>query len=925
MIRSGIIALTMGRQKELSAIVLLVSVILSIFSLRVDIDAAIPLSHVVVEFSGCESVTAGPVCHYRPNQGLTLWTSGPKRPTVYIDGSVIKVQLEPFERGYKIKIIVPAAAKQLEVKFPSGGSWVLPVEPARLPARLQRAEILRRNGNKGEALRIVEPYLSDPDVEISTWALGRAARIHRSQGHLQQAIRNLYGAIEIDRQHGFVSAEYHDRFALTYTLTKQVRDFAAANRALNGLDNIRTHFSVGEAARFYYRGLLFKESGNLAAAIGPLREAERRADRIDLRGLNQDARLAGIGVLQQLGRFEESLIILEKLDMNRIASAPVCPRAQLLNDVAWFRFYAETSLFTAPDLSKARALAERALEAARQCREPRRTAFTLSTLAWILLEMGNVDEADRLNQELGSLVQDYDIRNYATNLRAHVLLKTGRVDEALTLFSTLQNSADLSFRPRLALSSAWGTARCFVALNQLEKANRAYEDARKVLEEQASLIPLGVGRWAFLGHYHQIAAEQLDILLQLARPKQVIEVARLSRTSGLRFLERASRIAQLDTRERRRWNALVSRYQAQRDRRDALASKTTSGRARDVGRYLSELRRAEKERDRLVREALAVLGGQPKTPLTTVHNLPAGTLVIGYHRLPRGWLAFAVMGELTRTARLPELHLDTMDTRQLASELLSPFRKMINDAGRMILLPAGKLSRLSIHALPFDGTKPLLAQMPVSYSLDLTPVPTSAESDEKAVVVLASQPQRKLPMAKQEALYVTEQVRAGGNHADLVYAEKSDREDIEALLTSKNTTYLHYVGHADYSKAEDGSKSGLDIKTNYRLEAQDILMFRRVPRRLFLSGCKTASTWSITSVGLGVATAFLLAGAEDVVAASDDVTDQLAYAFSKQVLARGTFPSNADPSVAVRKAQLELYARQTPGWHKYRVMTRSIR
>jgi CHAT domain-containing protein len=131
---------------------------------------------------------------------------------------------------------------------------------------------------------------------------------------------------------------------------------------------------------------------------------------------------------------------------------------------------------------------------------------------------------------------------------------------------------------------------------------------------------------------------------------------------------------------------------------------------------------------------------------------------------------------------------------------------------------------------------------------------------------------------------------------------------------------LHYAGHGTFD-GPDGWESGLPLAGGGRLTVADVLALRRVPSLVLLSGCETARTAAEGQVaGLGIAQAFVLAGARVVVAATRRVDDALAARLMKAVY-RALGAGDRDLAAALGKAQLAI-ATESPDqdWSSFEVL-----
>lgn len=98
----------------------------------------------------------------------------------------------------------------------------------------------------------------------------------------------------------------------------------------------------------------------------------------------------------------------------------------------------------------------------------------------------------------------------------------------------------------------------------------------------------------------------------------------------------------------------------------------------------------------------------------------------------------------------------------------------------------------------------------------------------------------------------------------------------------------------------------------------DILTLPSVPARVILSGCETAQTSALASQDLGLARAFVVRGAREVLATARPVRDEVARAITMAVHQPGAH----DLAEALRRAQLDLMARDpSADWAAFRVVS----
>jgi hypothetical protein len=371
-------------------------------------------------------------------------------------------------------------------------------------------------------------------------------------------------------------------------------------------------------------------------------------------------------------------------------------------------------------------------------------------------------------------------------------------------------------------------------------------------------------------------------------------VMRRARSRTIAGLRRDLRLESLSGLDRQRWDRALSRYLRARARLDDSAEAEWEGaveqpREEDV----AELRGEE------VREALsAALAVLDRGKVAARPRAPAkGELMLGYLRLSDRWLGFA--------SRASEVRVGEID----GGNWLDPFEAEIRDASRITFLTEGDTAWIDFHALHFQGA-PLGASREVVYALDLEP--SRSEPRPQNGVVLIGDPRGDLPGARDEVRAVA--ARHDHNSVELILGREASRERVVRALAG--AALVHYAGHGQYG-GDDGWDSALPLAGGAALTVADILALPAVPPRVVLSGCETAETSTLAGQQLGLAQAFVLAGAEEVVAASRPVRDRTARRISELL------HQERDVSLArsLQRAQRHLREEDpTADWAAFRVI-----
>ena len=243
-----------------------------------------------------------------------------------------------------------------------------------------------------------------------------------------------------------------------------------------------------------------------------------------------------------------------------------------------------------------------------------------------------------------------------------------------------------------------------------------------------------------------------------------------------------------------------------------------------------------------------------------------------------GWLVFAETRGAVIARRIAKLEVDSAPAAaRTGAEVLALVDSMLAGARRVRLFPYAAADRIDWAAVAWRG-RPLLASVEGNTdSTSALPVRADegAAAGRRAALVIAN-PTGDLPGAGAEA----ETVVAALPGWDVTRLE-GDAATREATLSAlPRARLLHYGGHA---RAGDGGdeafSSALFLSHNARVELGDLLAAPAVPELVVLSACEAAGTAGGTPSLLGLAQAFVAAGAHAAIAPTRAVGDADARRF----------------------------------------------
>lgn len=851
-----------------------------------------------VEFAGCAAVREGPICELGPEGTLRLWIAPDAPPGVAVTGAT--GALAP---GSTTTVTVAAGAHELRV---TSGDWRLAVERPAPEPLLDEIAALRKARRTAEARAKIDAALPGAPPALAGRLLGHRARLSLAAGDATAAVADLRAALPLHRAAGRATDAVNDALALAFVQIHQTRDFAGARETLAAAETPAREDPESAAALPVHRARLALETGDLRSALLALDEAEPRLARLGAALRLSVARQARAEALQALGRHAEAVALLRTM----LSEAPASPCAtpSLKNDLAWALM---RQAGDGPPPAEADALfagAETAFRA--DCPRPADAASVSVNRA--LLALRNADAArarTALEAARAALPRpDARLALWSTEIEARLTLLSGDALGAAAQFERLRALGEATVSAEARWRGALGRARALSKAGRRADAGAAFAEAEALLSDQALEIPLAEGRETFFAEREGGTRDFVEFLVGEGRPAEAMAVVRRARARFLAALRRADRLPGLSAADRARWEQAIADHQRARAALDAETAEDWTLAAPQ----LSAARARRAEREKALRAALdaafAVLAGPAGRGSTDAHDRPpsppaAGEVVLTWFPATEGLLAFAATPGSTRVLRLPDARPEG---------LLAPFEAELSAAKRVRVLPHGPVRGLDVHALPFRGA-PLITHAAVVYGLDLPPVNKSFVNRR---ALLVADPRGDLRGARVEADAVEAHLK--GWTLTRLDGEAATGAAVRAALTTADL--FHYAGHGRFAGAM-GWDSALPLAADARLGVDDILALPHVPAQVVLSGCETARQAADAPLeAVGLAQAFMVAGAESALAATRPVDDTLARDLAADLYRHAGVESTED---ALRRAQTALAA-GPPGrdWAAFRVLVR---
>jgi tetratricopeptide (TPR) repeat protein len=882
-----------------------------------------------VDYSGCWAVypqDSESVCALNKDGRFTLWVQvDPPESEVQISagGKRLPAAGEEIQRGRRFKLTFQKIDSPLTVRlrWPDGTlsqPWSLALREPEEPAWFKEIQRLKANGQKVEVRReLAELRRKAPPGEQGL-VLRTLWTLAQENGDTAAEENYLEKGIAADRAVKNIKGEVEKSTLLARLEFTQGR-FSESRRILEGLRLPPTAPTISKYQVAYYLGLLSDGEGDYRSASEYMQQAADLAARVDLVQYRWDAEQIQARMLQDLGRSSEGLFSSLRADPH--PELP-CDLGTLLTNWGWARLVAREGEEEADDpiplLREALTLFE-----SKGCPPQQRLNARLN-LALSQQQDKKWDEAQATLEQATPLAPVATLRQrlWWLDLDGRAAIAAGRGTLAIQLYDKLEALAERALSYEGRFRASLGRARAHLALGQRTEALAALAEADRRIDEESRHVPVHEGRDTLVGLRGVSTRLYLELLLKEGKTQQALSLARRARSRLLRQLAVRDQLAGFPPEKRERWEQSLSTYRRLREEVDRDAAQewqlAEDQKPRDRDRRAAQLVLALESLDRAMAEVTGP-GAQAEAREGDFSPPAPGEVILTYHPLPEGqWAAFAALGQEITVSRFSLPRGPLPDPKVLARLLLEPFRGALEKATRVRVLPYGTLRSVDFHALSF-GAEPLLAHHLVIYSLDLPardlPLPTGRLS---ALVV--SDPLGDLPAARQEGDEIAKIFNNSGQHWVLqtLPGSKANARAVRNALA--NAALFHLAGHGIYA-GFGGWESDLPLANGSRLTVGDVLALPRVPRWVVLSACDAGrSSQEAPGEGIGLANAFLLAGAQTVIAATRPVADpSLRDLLHKVYLG---WQPGADLSRQLQQAQLACRQRNPASdWASLRVLT----
>ncbi|MCK6570291.1 CHAT domain-containing protein [Myxococcota bacterium] len=612
-------------------------------------------------------------------------------------------------------------------------------------------------------------------------------------------------------------------------------------------------------------------------------------------------------LLQDQGRHADALALMERVFV-WYAAHPEAPNggAVLANNHGWVLARAMAEGAIPFEAARPRALFEQARAHGEKTKDIVVEGIAFASLAQLALDAGDVGEATRVQQAWAArapALRGYNALEQAL-LQARLHLMRGDPRAALAAFERCEADARAETAGRVSdtvLRARHGRGQALAALERLPEARVVYRGLLNDVRQLALHTDLQDDRSAFLARRHVLVEEAVAVALRGGEVGEAFDLADRGQAPALQTLadrgRRTPADAERDPATATAQAVVRGRWLEARDRVDeTLRARLT---AADAERPALDAELARR-RETLSRAFDALATSAPGVP-EGVASARAALRALG----PRtGLVAFQRAGSSFRafSARGPDdlVHHGPAALPVLLAEVAPRLRGL--DRIYLVAGPAEAVRALARPGSPLAEAGRAVALVPYAAWLAAhPPSPRPASSPPAPEALIIADPAGNLPHARLEGQDVARRLSTDGRLAEHLAGGAATRAEVFTALRRGPRTF-HFSGHGVLD-ATNPWEAHLGLAGGARLTVADVLALSPHIGTVVLSGCETGGAVPLSAhERLSLAEAFLLAGAETVVATTARIDDAAARRFFDAFHAAGGARRPAEALPAVRES-----------------------
>jgi CHAT domain-containing protein len=520
-----------------------------------------------------------------------------------------------------------------------------------------------------------------------------------------------------------------------------------------------------------------------------------------------------------------------------------------------------------PDLERAHQMAQQAGRAAD-------AALWLDNLAMARIALGQWDEAQTLNEQSTALKQRVGDTSLVYNTLTEALISSGRkqFERAIGEFEATLRQA--SAAPYVQWQAHGGLAQALIARGQRARGLAEFDRALRLIDLARTDLQRVEYRFSFLSRMIGFHQSYVDALVRMGDDARALEVADLSRARVL---------------AERTGEGMTSRPSAAAFMRRAAASKMT-----------------------LVSYWLAPQGSHAWVVTgSAIHHvdLPPASQIAALALRYRQFVEQSVADPLATAAGPGDA---------LAAAVLEPVRALIPRGSRVVLVPDGVLHAVNFESLPVGTPRHYWIE---DVTLTIAPSLSVGTGTSQALRRAAAPSLLLMGDATDPTTSHTQLHYAAAEIADIARLFPPARTTVYQGATAAPEAYvrsgpgrfsvIHFAAHATanaVSPLESAIELSPDSTGQSKLYARDIMATRIAADLVTVSACRGVGDRAYGGEGpVGLAWAFLRAGAKRVVAGLWDVDDEASASLMAEFY--GGMAAGLEPAAALRAAKLSLIER----------------
>lgn len=822
-------------------------------------NAAAELDDAHVAYAGCHQVwlEARPRCVFELGVPLRLWISRPNAAgiSVHVDGEVVTPTVDDADvvAGTRLEVALPAGAEVLVVDVTEPpATWSLP---------------------------------------LREWSEGIEAPAGVSTSREVDAA--LRGSFEAESP-------------------------AAALAELDEVEALAERYPEGRAWWSTHRGIAQWRQGRFHDAATSLAEGVLFAMRTHHPELIVDATPLYAASLTELGYWEAaaewSTQMMEIMDSEpELFRCPEGPR--IMSTLGYAHLLLARQQGRPSTL--ARSLLERALasmSSTGDCNDPSSVpAVTLSLAEEALDRRDPAAALARLASIEIAAAPTADQRLRLRDAELRALAVTGRdVAELEPALARLEQEVIAAELPEGRWRLALRRGDLLVRQGLLDEAVESYRKAEVEALAIATLAAVGVGRESAVTLHAESTERLVRLLARQGRADEALCAAREAQARRIQGVAGAP----LKPEQRQVLDAAIEEYQSsQRTLDEAFVDERLLPREEREALRL-EVAHEEQALAKLANEILLVQSTWRPSCDDLVPRRD-GELLLGLYPASDGWFVFVQDERGTEMRWLAGGPSHALDDPHLGAELLEPLSEQLAAAERIRVLASGRAQDVDAHLLSWRGA-PLIQHVPVAYGAELPSAVSVRALDTRPSALLVADPTESLPLAHDEVRSAAAWMSDRGWALEVLGVDEADGEQVQAAL--EEVSFFYFAGHGvhepgtaperslpPYAGGSEGWPAHLVLKGETKLEIQDVLMLTSAPSHVALLGCETSMPGSHGG-GMSLALAFLVAGAEEVVATPVEATEESSMATGLGLL-RGMEVDGVDLAAGLRAAQVGMLRR----------------